>query len=153
MLLQIRRSADVYDKIPRMKVANAKYLTIAEELRREILAGKYASGQRFPSEEMLVRRFRVSRPTVERALRELKREHLLESRAGSGSYLTFTAINAMGSLGIIAPDYRKIDFFTDLCDQSTPILDGLINTVKADIIHAQQNEHLVDTASSQGVPR
>ena len=117
MLLQIQRSADVYDKIPRMKVANAKYLTIAGELRREILAGKYASGQRFPSEEMLVRRFRVSRPTVERALRELKREHLLESRAGSGSYLTFTAINAMGSLGIIAPDYRKIDFFTDLCDQ------------------------------------
>ncbi len=46
------------------------------------------------SEETLARRFGASRPTVERALRELKREGLLESRSGSGSYLTFAARNA-----------------------------------------------------------
>ena len=93
-----------------------KYLLIAEALKHDILAGKYESSERFPSEEVLVRRFSASRPTVERALRELKRAGLLESRTGSGSYLTFAARNATGAIGIIAPDYRAIEFFTRLCD-------------------------------------
>ena len=99
-----------------MSAANSKYLAVAETLKREILNGKYESRERFPSEEALVRRFGVSRPTVERALRELKSAGLLESRSGSGSYLTFAALNATGAIGVIAPDYHKIDFFTDLCD-------------------------------------
>ena len=99
-----------------MGTTNAKYLAVADTLKREILNGKYESRERFPSEEALVRRFGVSRPTIERALRELKREGLLESRTGSGSYLTFAALNATGSIGVIAPDYHTIDFFTDLCD-------------------------------------
>ena len=94
----------------------SKYLSIAEALKRDILAGKYESRERFPSEEALVRKFGASRPTIERALRELKREGLLESRSGSGSYLTFAARNATGAIGVIAPDYRKINFFTRLCD-------------------------------------
>ena len=99
-----------------MTERTAKYLAVADTLKREILNGKYESHERFPSEEALARRFGASRPTVERALRELKREGLLESRSGSGSYLTFAARNATGALGVIAPDYHKIDFFTDLCD-------------------------------------
>ena len=99
-----------------MTERTAKYLAVADTLKREILNGKYESHERFPSEETLARRFGASRPTVERALRELKREGLLESRSGSGSYLTFAARNATGALGVIAPDYHKIDFFTDLCD-------------------------------------
>lgn len=94
----------------------AKYLSVAGTLKSEILNGKYETEERFPSEEALARRFGTSRPTVERALRELKREGLLESRSGSGSYLTFAARNATGAIGVIAPDYHKIDFFTDLCD-------------------------------------
>ena len=93
-----------------------KYLAVADTLKREILNGKYESHERFPSEGALARRFGTSRPTIERALRELKREGLLESRSGSGSYLTFAARNAAGAIGVIAPDYHKIDFFTDLCD-------------------------------------
>ncbi len=99
-----------------MKKSAAKYDAIFQTLRVEILEGKYSESEKFPSEGMLVRRFAVSRPTVVRALRELKRSGLLQSRAGSGSFLTFAARNATGAIGVIAPDYRKIDFFTDLCD-------------------------------------
>ena len=99
-----------------VKTNVSKYLAIADELKRDILSGRYDSHERFPSEETLARRFGASRPTVERALRELKRQGLLESRAGSGSYLTFAAKHATGAIGIIAPDYRAIDFFTRLCD-------------------------------------
>ena len=99
-----------------MTTASAKYISIAAVLKRDILAGRYDNWERFPSEEALARRFGASRPTIERALRELKREGLLKSRAGSGSFLTFAARNATGALGIIAPDYRAIEFFTRLCD-------------------------------------
>lgn len=99
-----------------MKKNDAKYIAVAKTLKSEILGGKYESHVRFPSEGTLVRRFGVSRPTIERALRELKREGLLESKAGSGSFLTFTARNATGVIGIIVPDYKEIDFFTRLSD-------------------------------------
>ena len=98
------------------KKCSAKYTLIANVLKKDILSGKYDNHERFPSEGALVRRFGASRPTIERALRVLKQEGLLESRAGSGSYLTFAAKNATGAIGIIAPDYRAIEFFTKLCD-------------------------------------
>jgi len=94
-----------------------KYASIFSQLREEILGGKYTEQERFPSEEALVRRFSVSRPTIERALRELKRTGLLESRAGSGFYLSLMARNATGAIGLIVPDYLKIDFFTALCNE------------------------------------
>lgn len=56
-----------------MSAVNAKYLAVADTLKCKILNGKYESRKRFPSEKALVRRFGVSRPTVERVLRELKR--------------------------------------------------------------------------------
>ena len=92
----------------------SKYNAIFQLLRKEILSGKFAEQERFPSEEALARRFEVSRPTVERAIRELKRCGLLESRVGSGFYLTLMARNASGSIGLLMPDYQKIDFFTTL---------------------------------------
>lgn len=93
----------------------SKYMQIFDTLRMQILEGKFAD--RFPSEESLVRRFGVSRPTIERALRELKSVGLLESRAGSGFYLSLMARNATGAIGLIVPDYQKIDFFTTLCNE------------------------------------
>ena len=99
-----------------MKEIEAKYIAIAAALRKDILSGRYETRERIPSEEALARRFGASRPTIERALRELKREGFLDAKAGSGFYLTSFARNASGAIGVIAPDYRRIDFFTDLCN-------------------------------------
>ena len=132
-----------------MTERSAKYLAVADTLKREILNGKYESHERFPSEETLARRFGASRPTVERALRELKRESLLESRSGSGSYLTFAARNAAGALSVIAPDYHKIDFFTDLCDgiASAARIHGVAQTaIDAGVVWT--NDFIVETSPS-----
>lgn len=99
-----------------MKFAKGKYLQIADKLRQEILSGRYENVERFPSEVALSRRFDASRPTVERALRALKQEGLLSARVGSGVFITKYARQAGGTLAIIAPDYRRIDFFTRYCD-------------------------------------
>ena len=50
---------------------------IFEALRREILAGKYESDRRLPSEVALSQRFGVSRPTISRVTLDLKREGLV----------------------------------------------------------------------------
>ena len=58
-------------------VAMAKKWQIAQTLRDEILRGKFAASDRFPSERALVRRFSVARETVRAALRELAEEHAI----------------------------------------------------------------------------
>ena len=62
-----------------------KYRKIFEQLREEILSGRFAATERFPSEEQLVRRFRVSRNTVRSALEDLKRAGIIETRNGAKS--------------------------------------------------------------------
>ena len=98
-----------------MHNAEAKYQAIFETLRNEILLGKFDARTRFPSEGQLTRRFGVSRPTVTRALLELKRAGLLEGRPGSGTYLTSAARNATGSLGLIIPGHGSAEIFPPIC--------------------------------------
>ncbi len=57
-------------------------------LRREIRSGRLRPGEALPSEGRLCSRFGVSRVTVRRGLAELKRERLVESRAGVGHFVT-----------------------------------------------------------------
>ena len=98
-----------------MHAAEAKYQAIFETLRNEILLGTFDARARFPSEGQLTRRFGVSRPTVTRALLELKRAGLLEGRPGSGTYLSCAARNATGYLGLIVPGHGSAEIFTPIC--------------------------------------
>ena len=59
-----RRRIKVLPNVP-------KYRQVFEKLSHEILSGKYAPGQKFPSEAALVQQFGTSRITVGRAMREL----------------------------------------------------------------------------------
>jgi len=64
-----------------------KYEVIRQTLADAIVSGQHAPGHRLPSESQLVKTFGASRPTVNRALRELQLAGLIERRAGSGSYV------------------------------------------------------------------
>jgi GntR family transcriptional regulator len=61
-----------------------RYLTIADELRRRIAAGEH--GRLLPSESELATEHGVSRVTVRKALAELKRDGVVDSRQGFGWY-------------------------------------------------------------------
>lgn len=63
----------------------AKYQPIVEQLRGEL--AQQRPGARFISENELALRFRVSRPTAARVLRELTDLGLIERRVGSGSFV------------------------------------------------------------------
>jgi DNA-binding transcriptional regulator YhcF (GntR family) len=58
---------------------------VASELRARITGGSYPEGAALPTQRDLAAEFQVSRDTVQRALKELKSEHWIESRQGSGS--------------------------------------------------------------------
>ena len=64
-----------------------KHRQIFDALSRDIASGRYASGQKLPSEAALVKRFHVSRITVGRAVSDLRERGLVERFAGSGTYV------------------------------------------------------------------
>lgn len=63
------------------------YQRIASTLRREIDSGRHPVGAQLPTQQSLVRRFEVSRATVQRALDELRKERYIDSHQGRGSYV------------------------------------------------------------------
>ena len=63
----------------------AVYYQIYRDLKEQIERGVYS--EKLPTEEQLCSDFKVSRSTLRRALDELKRELIIESRRGSGTYV------------------------------------------------------------------
>ncbi|GGW53932.1 GntR family transcriptional regulator [Streptomyces xantholiticus] len=65
-----------------------RYLSLADTLRKEINDGTRRPGDRLPTQNELVSRFGVSRATVNRAFEVLRNQGLIESRQGSGTFVT-----------------------------------------------------------------
>src|SRR5688500_12828765 len=63
------------------------YEQVAHDIANDIASGKYAVGQRLPSERDLAQVFGVSRPTVREAIISLELDGLVEVRLGSGVYV------------------------------------------------------------------
>ena len=93
---------------------SSKRSVIAETLRQEIVLGKYAVNEKFPSEQMLVRRFKVARATVSQALAELKKDGILRVKVGSGAYVTPMA-RGKGAIGLIVPGRGRGEIFEPIC--------------------------------------
>ncbi|MEU7835855.1 GntR family transcriptional regulator [Nonomuraea sp. NPDC049129] len=70
--------------------APPKYAQIVQAIRQKIADGTYPPGSLLPSETQLVRDFRVSRPTVVRALQVLQLRGVIEREHGKGSFVKAT---------------------------------------------------------------
>ena len=66
---------------------------VAADLRKRILHEELAAFERLPSERVLAEQYTVSRGTVREALLRLEQEKLVDIRAGSGTYVVFSAAN------------------------------------------------------------
>ena len=80
-----------------------------------IASGEYEPGQRLPSESELVKAFGASRPTVNRALRELQLAGIIERRAGSGSYVRTDAAARGYTFGLLIPELGRTEIFEPIC--------------------------------------
>jgi hypothetical protein len=89
------------------KPAESKHARIRQALTDQIASGRYDAGQRLPSEAELVKAFGVSRPTVNRVLRELQLAGLIDRRAGSGSYVREDATAHGYVFGLLIPELGR----------------------------------------------
>jgi GntR family histidine utilization transcriptional repressor len=64
----------------------APYARVKHYLKRELAQGRWTPGALMPSEAALVAKFGVSRMTVNRAIRELQSEGLVDRVQGAGTY-------------------------------------------------------------------
>jgi hypothetical protein len=60
---------------------------IREHLRRDILSGRLAPGERLPTERQLALRFGVSGTTINKVMTALELDGLLERRRGTGTFV------------------------------------------------------------------
>ncbi|MCX8004152.1 MAG: histidine utilization repressor [Burkholderiaceae bacterium] len=68
------------------RAPGAPYRRVKSYLKARLAAGRWRPGERMPSEAELVAQFGVSRMTVNRALRELQAEGLVERVQGVGTF-------------------------------------------------------------------
>lgn len=73
--------------MPRVEQVLPKYLQIANAIRDQVLRGELVAGDEVPSERQLASDWHVARPTATKALSELRRLGLIESRRGTGSFV------------------------------------------------------------------
>jgi GntR family transcriptional regulator len=74
------------DRIDR-KSSVPYYAQLKDLLAAEIAAGRWAAGQRLPSEPYIGEHFDVSRTTVRQALAELERDMLVQREKGRGTFV------------------------------------------------------------------
>ena len=94
---------------------------IINDLRDQILQGRYARGSRLPSERELAQHYQVSVPTVREAIRGLAAVHLVEARHGTGVYVTAAAdlMFAMAASAVIELENVQL---LDVLDVFEPLL-------------------------------
>jgi LacI family transcriptional regulator len=106
---------------PLLMSTKSKHSEISRHLETEIASGKYGDGSRLPSEVQLVKQFKVSRPTVARAFRDLEAKELIERRAGSGTYVRNTSPRSgrpgTRTLGLLVPGLATTEIFQIICGE------------------------------------
>ena len=70
-----------------IKETASKYQTVYDELKREIVSGRLAPGEKMPSELKLMERYDFSRQTIRKALEELTKDGYIHKVQGSGSFV------------------------------------------------------------------
>jgi len=93
----------------------SKHERIRQTLIEAIAKGQYEPGQRLPSESALVKTFGASRPTVNRALRDLQLSGVIDRRAGSGSYVRADAATRGYLFGLLIPELGRTEIFEPIC--------------------------------------
>jgi len=108
----------------RARQQESSYASLAREVRKQILQGRYAGGRRLPTEAEFAAQYQVSRQTVRRAFHDLVSEGMVYRVPGRGTFPAprdGTYVRQFGSvddlmglsadteMNIIAPLRRQVD--------------------------------------------
>jgi DNA-binding GntR family transcriptional regulator len=73
--------------VPDLGDPRAPYLQIADDLRRQITAGRYQPGDRLPSNAAMAAEYRSATETIRNALRKLRDEGLVATQSTRGTFV------------------------------------------------------------------
>lgn len=122
------------------------YLSMANDLRGQLLSGTIRPGQRFHSIRGLIKETRRSLPTVRAALNLLIKEGLLEARQGSGYYVT-------GKVADAAPGRRDfLNFLAVIPSSTEPNEPWFTGRIGFGMIQAANADHAVVSFYRRRVP-
>ncbi|GAA3443298.1 GntR family transcriptional regulator [Planomonospora venezuelensis] len=88
-------------------MSTALFSRIANDLRDDIVTGRFTSGEQLPSENELTTRYNTTRATVRKALAVLRSEGHIVSSQGSGSYVRPRSKILVQSTGAVWRDRRS----------------------------------------------
>lgn len=88
---------------------------LVETLKGQMLNGKYDATRPFPSMRALIRRFGMSKTTVQRALDELFHLGLISREQGRGTFVT--ARGSSRKIGLIVPGVAYSEFFPPIVNE------------------------------------
>ena len=100
----------------------------AARFRDEIVSGRWAVGERIPTEAALVAEFGVGRNTVREAVRALEHAGILEPRRGDGTY-----VRAADGLDAATITGRALAGGCDRCAATVDMFCAMLGTVAADL--------------------
>ena len=92
----------------------SKYQIIYDHIKELAGNGKYALGERLPSDGQLMAKFGVSRGTVGKAMRDLENNGLIYRRAGDGTYLKTTSADS-AFVAVLIAGLGDTEFFEPIC--------------------------------------
>lgn len=108
---------------------------VAERLRREILSGAYAPGDKLRPELALASELSVNRFTVREAMNKLEQMHLIERRPGAGTvvldYTQHATVEVIEDL-VVGPDGSANPFVLANLLETATILSAEIASLAAD---------------------
>lgn len=114
--------------MPRARDVRPRHQQIAAELRDLIMRRELTPGSQLPSTAQLVARYGVANATIQHALKALKDEGLLDSRAGKGVYVRDRQPFVVDAAAYIAPETGRFRYDLLAVDTVVPpadIVEGL----------------------------
>lgn len=95
-------------------LSQSLHARIRDQFHRRILAGDLEPGDRLPPESQIMDQFNVSRGTVNRALRDLEQQGVLQRRRGAGTFVRQVGAQKHST-------HRHVAMFTPWAAQGEPI--------------------------------
>jgi GntR family transcriptional regulator, arabinose operon transcriptional repressor len=88
-----------------------KHRLICETIKSDILNGTYPPGAKIPPETKLTQRFKASRMTVNRAIKELQMAGYVRRTRGSGTYVLARQVAEPLLLAIMIPGFPNVGIY------------------------------------------
>ncbi|TCP50113.1 GntR family transcriptional regulator [Tamaricihabitans halophyticus] len=109
--------------MPRVRDTRPRHQQIAAELRDLIMRGELGPGMQLPSTAQLVERYGTANATIQHALKALKDEGFLDSRAGKGVYVRDRQPFVIDASTYITPEPGRFHYRLLSVDSVAPPVD------------------------------